>query len=365
MVSAMHVEESTQDSKTASSVLQRTSSVKRKISETKASDEEIQKSPASISLIRTISDAGQLQRTDSQREYNEGFNSQTLREAKDRYAQALTTTESDVDTQDDGVNAPVSVKSKRAIRERKIRFKKSASVRACENVVYVDVPKATSGSISGDDESENKDDEETAIIQKKTDSYHEYLKEKSIIKHENGKKKEALRIRMESKWKTFAQIEWHPIFTHKFRKALQKISVGFNGFVIAKLPSEDTSTSYACVFLDFSTWMREHMDSNKIRRNLLARLQKEKISSDSVFDVSLLEMVMDKEQDFHTQTLIAQKESLMAAKVFDNEQANDAGLTSRVLYFQDMTDKQYFDSLVERYDGALTRFKEDLVRLKS
>jgi hypothetical protein len=44
---------------------------------------------------------------------------------------------------------------------------------------------------------------------------------------------------------------------------------------------------------------------------------------------------------------------------------SDAGSTDSILYFQDMTDMQYFDSLVVRYGVALTTFKEDLVRLKS
>lgn len=301
------------------------------------------------------------QRSDSQR-YNEEFDSQTIRDTRERYSNALTTTGSDVDTEDEEANiSHVSARKK----VKKVQFRDRVSVRGCSKVVTDEVV-ADSG---------------TTIVEKTTASYHDVLKEKAKSDKKKRDLKNAMFTKMQKEWKTIAEIERHPVFTYKFKRALNKIRIGFKKFKEAKILGKNDG-SLTGVFQDFSMWEVQYLNPNQILGDLVARLQRSGFSKEVTIDQ--LEAAMDAERTLHAEALNAKRADLVSANVFDclvqnptsaaasdeegtviDDASSDAGSTSSILYFQDMTDMQYFDSLVERCDQVLVTFKEDLVHLKS
>lgn len=305
-----------------------------------------------VPMQRSVSQRSDSQQ-DSQRLHNEDFDSQTLREARERYNAALATG-SDVNAQDE--EGDVSARKKlKSTHGKSVRFKNRLSLRGCLNEVVIS-------------------DEKDGSLSKMTASYHDYSIEKAKSDKKKRDLKKAMHAKIEQKWNAISEIERHPIFTYKFKGALNKIRIGLKKFKEAKIlaKSDDSLTD---VFQKFSTWEKSNLNPDHFVAGL-RRLGEATIDQ--------LETFMNGEHALRMQELNAKRAEFLAENVFDclvqnptrvrdsdeestviDDTNSDSGSTDSILYFQDMTDMQYFDSLVERYGVALTTFKEDLVRLKS
>lgn len=311
-----------------------------------------------IPMQRSVSQRSDSQQ-DSQWLHNQDFDSQTLREARERYNAALATGP-DVNAQDE--EGDVSARKKlKSTHGKSVRFKDKLRICACENVVAIEVGAA--GTSNG-----------VTIVEKKTASYHDALKEKEKSDKRRRDLKKAIYAKIEQKWNAISEIERHPIFTHKFNRALNAIRIGFKKFKEAKIFAKSDG-SLTDVFQKFSVWEKSNLNPDHFVAGL-RRLGEATIDQ--------LETFMNGEHALRMQELNAKRAEFLAENVFDclvqnptrardsdeestviDDTNSDAGSTDSILYFQDMTDMQYFDSLVVRYGVALTTFKEDLVRLKS
>ncbi len=333
-------------------------------------------------LLRLTSSNG----SDSQRSYNEEFDLQTLRETRTRYAKALTATESDADTEEDGEGEEDNKATKKArtdVHTAEVRFSDHISMRGCPNFVEDVIAVNTDGT--------------TTTVEKKTKPFGRYSSQIAQSAQKNKYNRTTMRKHMANEWEYISEIKNHPIFTHKFKRELNKIAVGLKNLKDAKiLAIEDDSLTG--VFQSFATWEQAHLNPNQILQDLVTKLGS--LGVHTRVNTTQLEEAMDQEYTRHTDALNAERIRLMAANVFQcsvavgdkhsdgsysaasavtngealssdvessvlgNGIGSDAGSVSGYLNFGDKTDLQYFDSLIERYGQVLTTFKNDLIRLK-
>lgn len=286
---------------------------------------------------------------DSQRAYNIEFDSQTIKETKERYFAALAVERSNMDALDD---ADTKARKRQKKSVSKVSFKEKVSVRGCPNVL------------------EESDSQGQAVL-KKTHSYHDYVARKAPAEQQRKEQKQSIDERMKSTWRDISEIQDHPIFNTKFKRSIGKINVGFR-----KLTSHKNDPLMAETLDDFTAWQQSYLSLTCILRALTKRFSACK-------DIAY---AMDEVYSISTGTLNEQRDAILTAHLFDttlHSTQNDAesdvastvidddinGDTASVtstdsLFYESMTEREYFDSLVTRYADALTTLKDDLIRLQ-
>lgn len=286
---------------------------------------------------------------DSQRIHNLDYNSQEIKATRERYKTTLTADKPDSDTEDNtGTNA-----RKRRKNGHKVSFKNRVSVRACPNVL------------------EENDSQGQGVL-KRTHSYHDYVARRAPAEQQKREQKRIINEQMEQqKWLMVAEIKDHPIYSVKFRRSISKIISGFK-----KLTSHKDNPLLTVVLRDFAIWQQKNLSLTQIFTDLQKTFQ---TSND-------ISVAMDQEYVIHTSTLNNQRNAIIAAHLFDTAQRSttddaDSDAASTVidddinsdtasvtstdsLYYESMTEMEYFDSLVARYGEALTTLKNDLLRLQ-
>lgn len=285
---------------------------------------------------------------DSQRIHNLEYGSQEIKETRERYKTTLTADRPDSDTED---NSDTNARKRRK-DGHKVRFKERVSVRACSKFV-------------------EKGDGLGHQILQRTQSFHDYLVRKAPAEQQKREQKRIINEQMEQqKWLTVAEIKDHPIFKIKFRKSISKIISGFK-----KLTSHKNDPLLTAILGGFTTWQQKHLSLTQIFLDLQNRFQTSN-------DISI---AMDQEYEIHTGTLDTQRNAIVEASVFNTSPATttddddddkstvivddinsdaDSVISNDSVNYENMTEMEYFDSLVTRYGAALTTLKNDLIRLQ-